>query len=431
MPECSRHSRNSPVVRSSPEALTAMLFVLLMANPTGLGAVTFTVTRTDDQLDSAPGDGVCIALNGGGCSLRAAVQEANALSGADGIYLPAGTYSLSIAGAGEDLAASGDLDITSGITLLGTGWGVTTIAMESYADRLFDIQGFSGLELGDVTLAGGSVAGVGGGVYVRTGGSFAIRRSRIQGCLARHGGAIGTSGGSVTIEDAELSGNWALSDPPTWYARGPAVAADEQATVIVRRSSLHGNRSDSGSLRNVAVWNSSLTVESSSLVNDTFSSGGIEATLSDVVVLSSTVDRISVDGSSLPGASLILGCSIVGYCNPSGGSVTYTNYGLNVFFDGMSCVGPSDVDGEWNLYPLWAPPGRFPARVPNPWSSALERGHPFICLAVDQWSQTQRPFDNDGNGIPVLEIGAVEAATLIFLDGFEIGSTAFWSNTIP
>ena len=149
------------------------------------------------------------------------------------------------------------------------------------------------------------------------------------------------------------------------------------------------------------------------------------------MVISSTVDRIIVDGSSLPGASLTLGCSIVGYCTPTGGNVSYSNYGLNVFFDGQPCVGPSDVDGEWNLYPLWAPPGKFPARVPNPYSAALELGHPFICIAEDQWSQLQRPFDNDGDGIPVLEVGAVEAATLIFLDGFAIGSTAFWSSTVP
>lgn len=431
MPRFPQDFRNCRVGRSALAAFPAMLCVLLMVDPSCGGAVTFTVTRTDDQQDSSPGDGLCSALNGGGCSLRAAVQEANALFGTDGIYLPPGTYSLSLAGAGEDLAASGDLDITSAITLLGTGWAVTTIAMASYSDRLFDIQGFSGLELGDLTLTGGSVAGVGGGIQVRTGGTLAVRRSRIQGCLAHHGGAIGTLGGSVTIEDAELSGNWALSDPPTWYARGPAVAADEQATVTVRRSSLHDNRTDGGSLFNVAVWNSSLSVESSSLVNDTLSAGSIQATLSDVVVISSTVDRISVDGSSPPGASLTLGCSIVGYCTPYGGNVSYSNYGLNVFFDGQSCVGPSDVDGEWNLYPLWAPPGKFPARVPNPYSAALELGHPFICIAEDQWSQLQRPFDNDGDGTPVLEIGAVEAATLIFLDGFEIGSTAFWSATAP
>ena len=128
---CARRSRRrcSPAWRVEPDSAAA---------------VTFTVTRTDDQLDSSPGDGLCSALNGGGCSLRAAVQEANALSGADGIYLPPGTYSLSLAGAGEDLAASGDLDIMSAIAILGTGWAVTSIEMQSFGDRIFDIQGFSG-----------------------------------------------------------------------------------------------------------------------------------------------------------------------------------------------------------------------------------------------------------------------------------------------
>ncbi|MFM8321422.1 MAG: hypothetical protein ACKOC5_10940, partial [Chloroflexota bacterium] len=46
---------------------------------------TFTVTLMTDLSganDAAPGDGVCLAV-GGGCTLRAAIQEANACAGAD------------------------------------------------------------------------------------------------------------------------------------------------------------------------------------------------------------------------------------------------------------------------------------------------------------------------------------------------------------
>ncbi len=46
-------------------------------------AVTFTVTSTADTADSAPGDGVCLA--GTVCTLRAALTEANATTGADTI----------------------------------------------------------------------------------------------------------------------------------------------------------------------------------------------------------------------------------------------------------------------------------------------------------------------------------------------------------
>src|SRR5262245_32787105 len=45
-------------------------------------AATFAVDSTVDAVDAAPGDGVC-ASAGGSCTLRAAIQEANALAGPD------------------------------------------------------------------------------------------------------------------------------------------------------------------------------------------------------------------------------------------------------------------------------------------------------------------------------------------------------------
>ena len=43
-----------------------------------------------DAVDANPGDGVC-STAGDQCTLRAAIQETNALAGADSITLPAGT----------------------------------------------------------------------------------------------------------------------------------------------------------------------------------------------------------------------------------------------------------------------------------------------------------------------------------------------------
>ena len=63
---------------------------------------TFTVNTSQDTLDAHPGDGKC-ADKIGFCSLRAAIQEANADPGQ--VYLvilPAGNFALTIAGAGED-----------------------------------------------------------------------------------------------------------------------------------------------------------------------------------------------------------------------------------------------------------------------------------------------------------------------------------------
>src|SRR5512139_933240 len=88
----------------------ALLFAIVATAVPG-EAVNFPVDSTADDVDAAPGDGLC-ATAGGACTLRAAIQEANAKAGDDTIDVPAGTYILSIAGAGENSGASGDLDIS-------------------------------------------------------------------------------------------------------------------------------------------------------------------------------------------------------------------------------------------------------------------------------------------------------------------------------
>src|SRR6188472_411319 len=82
------------------------------------GPTDFTVESTADAVDSNLSDGIC-ATAAGDCTLRAAIQEANANDGSITIHVPAGTYALSIEGRGEDAAATGDLDITDDVTIEG------------------------------------------------------------------------------------------------------------------------------------------------------------------------------------------------------------------------------------------------------------------------------------------------------------------------
>ena len=53
----------------------------------------FVVDTVSDEADVAPGDGVCRGSDGH-CSLRAAVEESNALPGPQTIDVPAGAYAL-------------------------------------------------------------------------------------------------------------------------------------------------------------------------------------------------------------------------------------------------------------------------------------------------------------------------------------------------
>ena len=90
-------------------------------------ATVLVVNSPNDAVDANPGDGVCETATAGECTLRAAVQEANALAGADTISIPAGVYTLSIPGADEDAAATGDLDSIGDLTISGAGIDATII----------------------------------------------------------------------------------------------------------------------------------------------------------------------------------------------------------------------------------------------------------------------------------------------------------------
>ena len=54
------------------------------------------------------------------------------------ITLGAGTFTLSIGGVNEDASATGDLDITSDITIVGAGM-LSTIIDANDIDRVFDV----------------------------------------------------------------------------------------------------------------------------------------------------------------------------------------------------------------------------------------------------------------------------------------------------
>src|SRR5918992_4919759 len=82
------------------------------------GGGRFTVNSTADAVDSNPGDGTCRTA-AGACTLRAAIQEANALPGADEIRLPAGTYALGIPPRNQNDVTTGDLDITDSLAISG------------------------------------------------------------------------------------------------------------------------------------------------------------------------------------------------------------------------------------------------------------------------------------------------------------------------
>lgn len=190
----------------------------------------FEVTRTDD-----PAPAACVS--GVSCSLREAVIAANALGGTNRILLPAGTYALSIAGSGEDLSATGDLDLLSGyfeIRGMGDAPADTVVDATGLGDRILDALPSADALILNLTLRGGNE--VDGGA-IRSVRELTIRRVVFDRNHATgRGGAIHSSDDNarVTIEDSTFSGN-------SSEMHAGAIWNEDASTFVVARSTFTGN----------------------------------------------------------------------------------------------------------------------------------------------------------------------------------------------
>jgi CSLREA domain-containing protein len=162
-----------------------LMRVVALVGAIGLAAIALTacqspnslqVTSMTDAPDRAVGDDVC-ASAAGECTLRAAVQEANARSGGARIELgSAQRYVLGVAGTGEDAAATGDLDITNKVDIEGHGSTIDG----GQIDRVLHVTTAGSLSIHGVTITGG-LADFGGGVRIDAGGSASVSASSISG----------------------------------------------------------------------------------------------------------------------------------------------------------------------------------------------------------------------------------------------------------
>src|SRR5262245_43107886 len=121
-------------------------------------------------------DTVAVDLNSGRdatghISLRSAVQATNAQGGANTIILPGGTFTLRLAGPGEDAAATGDLDIRGDLTIKGKT-ASSTVVDGNNLDRVFHVLG-GRVSISDLTIQHGRAPGDGGGV-LNSGGQLTL-----------------------------------------------------------------------------------------------------------------------------------------------------------------------------------------------------------------------------------------------------------------
>ncbi|MBK9053063.1 MAG: hypothetical protein IPL78_19775 [Chloroflexi bacterium] len=221
------------------------LFLFILAQRSPANAASFAISSAADAADVNPGDGVCIT-SGGACTLRAALQEANATAGSDTIQLGAGVYTMTIPpGSGDDIL-SGDLDITAPLTIIGAGPG-STILEATALDRVLEIAEIAGnVTLSNLTIRNGFSADYGGAIYSASPGTLRLENVVISNNnTVMEGGGIYLTNGRLIITNSTISGNTARSGGGLYNA-GELSPLGIPSRVEISDSTISGNSADSG-----------------------------------------------------------------------------------------------------------------------------------------------------------------------------------------
>ncbi len=358
---------------------------------------TFTVTTTSDTTDADPGNGRC-ADSAGRCSLRAAVMEADALTGTTTIALARrATYPLTLTGSGTDTAASGDLDITRDVTIAGNLVVNQTRTYSNSAARaggnIETVAGTVDVDGGLLwTGAAGPMPGNGGAIHTSGAGDVEVRGVSVAANTATNegGGLWSSAVGTMRVEDSDLVGNsadgtMADSGGGGLFNQGNADGTGG-GTLTVTGSTVWANTATNGSASGGGILNETgtLSVTDTTIIGNSSAraGGGIEVvggttglagttTLSGVRLLDNdtgampgnggglhlggagtvTIDASRVEDSSAAngggglwnspsGIMTVTGTSIVG------NTVGVTGNGANVFQKGPVTTGVFTVDGQ-------------------------------------------------------------------------------------
>jgi CSLREA domain-containing protein len=282
--------------------LTAATLGLSVGSARAQSADTFAVDTTVDAPDAAP-DGVCAANlpSAQRCSLRAAIMEANALGGPQTIQVPVGTYRLTIQGRNEGNSRTGDLNITSDISLVGmTGASKARPIIDAtgLGDRVLSLQGQVLIQ--NLVTRGGDARDdenheAGGGISIFAPSVVRIEASVIENNAALFGAGISIGHDSrLTVLDSVIRNNVATD-------AGGGIFS-QNGIVVVGRTTISGNQARRGagvlSFKDSSTPRQVRLIQSAIIGNHATAEGGgvLVGKQTTIVVGSSTVSGNTAQG---------------------------------------------------------------------------------------------------------------------------------------
>ena len=368
------------------------------------------VTTSDDELNFD-----------GDCSLREALASANNDYGYDNctsgygkdlIAIPAGTYSLSVAGMSEDGGFTGDLDVFEDVAIIGAGQDQTIISGAGI-DRVFHVQDAARADFIDLSIQDGlvdsgssdtgggilndsgklyldstaienNVAGFsGGGIAISNGYAHIIKSMIAENSAIYYGGGLyTTTGGSVLVWDSAFSSNQAdlgggiftndsvqLFNVAVNNNIGQAIFGDSGSFVDAENVTISGNQDNVNYPGYTAITNYGyMSLTHATIANNPSSN--------NVIVIGS--------GATLNFTNSILAGNGTGTCSNWGGTIN--RYGHNIEdTDTCGFIVPEDmVNTDPELGPLSDIGGPTPTHAILPGSKAINAADDVYCPYTDQ-----------------------------------------------
>jgi CSLREA domain-containing protein len=208
-----------------------LLVVPGMSMPPAQG-VEFVVDSAVDEIDTTPGDGICAAESG--CTLRAAVMEANAVPGQDTIRIPGAMgISLTLNGPGEDGSLTGDLDILDDLAIVGDGMANSGAEASGLGDRAVHVLSGVSLTLSGVSFFYGNAGGGAYGGSLFNEGTVSADETSFQFSHAGSGGGVMNVGQMTPVRSSSVT------TPPQTRGGHP-----NDGTLTIDQSTISEQRGD-------------------------------------------------------------------------------------------------------------------------------------------------------------------------------------------
>ena len=430
---------------------TCIALAISQAAGTSVQAATITVDSTTDD--------------GTGCTLREAIisAEADSASGngcIDGLNDDVITFDGTVFAGVETITLTSALpSLTSAITVNGTGASNLEINADALS-RVFNVTGATAVvQINDLTVTGGSIAGNGGGILVDSGSDLSLNNTSVsQNNGQDAGGIFVDNASSLSLANTTISENYGSGDGGGVYIRNGSTLTLTQSSVVdntaglsaagigvdgsdatITDSTISRNTADTeggglyidgnsslaligstianntaGSAGGIYVWQSSATITNVTVSGNSASSsgGGLFLEQSSVVDVSNTTFSHNYAGSS--GAGL--------YMSATAGTITFENsiiansFGDDCSVDGNlittdtatiiedGTCGTSARSGDPGLFRLAPNGGDTMTHALKLTSIARDTGINGTCEADDQRDRLR----SDGN----CDVGAFELATI-------------------